>query len=134
MKARIGIMSEKLIRIRLLAIAQRKYTPRENEPKVWYTSINAISQILRLENIELLRLIDAERPDSITELATLTGRAKSNLSNTLKALSEKGFVRLEKSSGNTIKPVALFTDFEIVTDSELENHLLQLQLTAKSAA
>ncbi|MCA2014753.1 helix-turn-helix domain-containing protein [Vibrio tritonius] len=128
MKARIGIMSEKLIRMRLLAIAQGKYKPQQDEPRVWYTSINAISQILCPENIELLRLIDSERPESLTQLSELTGRAKSNLSNTLKALSEKGFVRLEQGAGKSIKPVALFTDFEIVTNSELEHYLLQLSI------
>ena len=133
MKARIGVMSEQLIRMRLLAIAQGKYTPRDNEPKVWYTSFNAISQILRPENIELLRLIDSEKPESLTQLAELAGRAKSNLSNTLKTLSEKGFVRLEPGAGKSIKPVALFTDFEIVTCSELELYLMQLSL-AKPAA
>lgn len=133
MKARIGIMSEQLIRMRLLAIAQGKYKPQENEPKVWYTSINAISQILRPENIELLRLMDSERPESLTELSELTGRAKSNLSNTLKVLSEKGFVRLEQGNGKAIKPVALFTDFEIVTDSELEHYLLQLSIGQSAA-
>lgn len=133
MKARIGIMSEPLIRMRLLAIAQGKYKPQENEPKVWYTSINAISQILRPENIELLRLMDSERPESVTELSELTGRAKSNLSNTLKALSEKGFVRLEQGNGKAIKPVALFTDFEIMTDSELEHYLLQLSIEQSAA-
>lgn len=133
MKAKIGIMSEKLIRMRLLAIAQGKYKPQENEPKVWYTSINAISQILRPENIELLRLIDSERPESLTELSQLTGRAKSNLSNTLKGLAQKGFVRLEQGSGKSIKPIALFTDFEIVTDSELEHYLLQLSIEQSAA-
>ncbi|EHH1032916.1 helix-turn-helix domain-containing protein [Vibrio parahaemolyticus] len=133
MKAKIGIMSEKLIRMRLLAIAQGKYSPQPNEPRVWYTSINAISQILRPENIELLRLIDSERPESLTRLSELTGRAKSNLSNTLKTLSEKGFVRLEQGTGKSVKPVALFTDFEIVTDSELEHYLLQLSVGQSAA-
>ena len=128
MKARIGIMSEALIRMRLLAIAKGEYTPKSDEPKVWYTSINAISQILRPENIELLRLMDSERPESLTELAELTGRAKSNLSNTLKTLSEKGFARMEQGKGKALKPVALFTDFEIVTNSELEHYLLQLEI------
>ncbi|USD64480.1 helix-turn-helix domain-containing protein [Vibrio sp. SCSIO 43136] len=133
MKVKIGIMPEKLIRMRLVAIAQGEYQPRPDEPKVWYTSFNAVSQILRPENIELLRLIDSERPESLTELAQLTGRAKSNLSNTLKGLSEKGFVRMEQGSGKAIKPMALFTDFEIVTDSQLESYLLQLSI-AQSAA
>lgn len=127
MKARIGIMSEKLVRTLVLAIAQGKYTPSEDEPKVWYTSLNAISQILNPGNIDLLRLIDAERPESITELAELSGRKKSNLSNTLKTLSEKGFLRLEKSEGRNLKPVALYTDFEIVINKDVEDKLSELQ-------
>ena len=74
MKARIGIMSEQLVRARVLAIAQGKYKPAKDEPKVWYTSLNAVSQILNPENIALLRLIDTERPESVTALAELSGR------------------------------------------------------------
>ncbi|WCE31808.1 HVO_A0114 family putative DNA-binding protein [Vibrio sp. SCSIO 43137] len=133
MKARIGIMSEELIRVRLLAVAQGKYLPKENEPKIWYTSFNTVSQLLRPENIELLRLIDSEQPESLTQLSELTGRAKSNLSNTLKALSEKGFIRLEQGKGKTVKPVAVFTDFEIVTNSELEYQLMQLSIETDAA-
>lgn len=130
MKARIGIMSEDLIRTRVLAIAQGKYTPHADEPKIWYTSLNAISQILNPENIALLRLIDTERPDSISALAQLSGRKKSNLSNTLKSLCYKGFVRLEKGTGRNLKPVALFTDFEIVIAQEIEDVLASLKQQA----
>ena len=130
MKARIGIMSEQLVRARVLAIAQGKYKPAEDEPKVWYTSLNAISQILNPENIALLRLIDEERPESLSALADLSGRKKSNLSNTLKSLSEKGFVRLEKGEGKNLKPVALYTDFEIITNKELEDTLAGLDQRA----
>lgn len=38
---RIGIMPEEQIRTRMLAIAQGKYKPSENEPKVWFTSLDA---------------------------------------------------------------------------------------------
>ena len=127
MKARIGIMSEKLIRMRVLAIAQGKYKPAVDEPKLWYTSFNTISQILNPENVTLLRLIDDERPQSVTELAEISGRKKSNLSNTLKVLSEKGFIRMEQGKGRCLKPVALYTDFEITTMKELEDFLLELE-------
>ena len=130
MKARIGIMSEQLVRARVLAIAQGKYKPAKDEPKVWYTSLNAVSQILNPENIALLRLIDTERPESITALAELSGRKKSNLSNTLKSLCEKGFARLEKGEGRNMKPVALYTDFEIVIDKEVEDIIAGLQQQA----
>ena len=126
MKARIGIMSEQLDRTRVLAIAQGKYKPAEDEPKIWYTSLNAISQVLNPENIALLRLIDAERPESLTALAQLSGRKISNLSNTLKSLCEKGFARLEKGEDRYMKPVALFTEFEIVIDKKIEEKMAWL--------
>ena len=130
MKARIGIMSEQLIRVRAIAIAQGKYKPAKDEPKIWYTSLNGISQILNPDNVALLRLIERERLDSVSALAELSGRNKSNLSNTLKGLSDKGFVRLEKGPGRSLKPVALFTDFEIVITQEIEDLLAELQLHA----
>ncbi|WP_375751557.1 helix-turn-helix domain-containing protein [Vibrio sp. HN007] len=113
MKARIGVMPENMIRERTLAVLKGEYTPEANEPKVWFTSLNAISQLLCDENRALLKLIKSERPETITELVEMTGRKKPNLSKTLNALANKGFVKLEKR-GRTVKPVALFTEFEIV--------------------
>ena len=45
-----------------------------------------------LRNRELLALIAREKPDSLTELTTLAGRNKSNLSRTLKTMSRYGLV------------------------------------------
>ena len=133
MKAKIGIMPESLVRNRMLAIASGTYQIENDEPKIWYSSINAICQILNEKNIALLRLIEKEKPESLTELAQLTGRQKSNLSNTLKALAEKGFIRLEKGTGNVLKPVALYTNFEIIVDSHYENKVLQAIARMKAA-
>ncbi|HIF9256009.1 TPA: transcriptional regulator [Photobacterium damselae] len=113
MRARIGVMSEMMIRERMLSIVKGAYKPAPNEPKVWFTSLNAVSQLLCEENRELLKIIKHERPETVTELSEITGRKKSNLSNTLKALTAKGFMKLEKK-GRTVKPIALYTDFEIV--------------------
>ena len=112
MKALIGVMSEDLIRRRTLAIAKGDYKPEPGEPKVWFTSVIALAQVLSNENIALLRLMDEQKPKTLTELADLSGRKISNLSVTLKTLNSHGFVRLEKD-GRSVKPVALFTDFDI---------------------
>ncbi|SIO95767.1 HVO_A0114 family putative DNA-binding protein [Vibrio spartinae] len=110
-----------------------EHVPQVDEPKVWYTSVNAVAQILRPENIALLRLIDTEKPASLTALARISGRAKSNLSNTLKTLSEKGFVRMEPLTGKILKPMAIYTDFEIISDSALEQKLLKLMADKPAA-
>lgn len=117
MKALIGVMPEEHIRKRMLAIVKGEHRPERGEPKVWFTSINALGQILSNENIALLRLIDEQKPETITRLAEISGRKKSNLSVTLKTLLSYGFVRLEKQ-GRTIKPVALYTDFDIQIKQE----------------
>lgn len=113
MRARIGVMSEAMIRERMISIVKGEYKPASDEPKVWFTSLNAVSQLLCEENRELLKLVKNERPETITELSELTGRKKSNLSNTLRSLAEKGFVNLEKK-GRIVTPVAIYTDFEII--------------------
>lgn len=56
----------------------------------------ALAQVLSNENIALLRLIDTARPETISQLAELSGRQVSNLSTTLKTLSGHGLVALEK--------------------------------------
>lgn len=117
MKALIGVMPEELIRKRTLAIAKGEYQPKPDEPKVWFTSMIALAQVLSNENISLLRMMDKQKPETLTELAELSGRKVSNLSVTLKTLSLHGFVRLEKT-GRSVKPVALFTDFDIQVDQK----------------
>ncbi|EPH2852034.1 transcriptional regulator [Serratia nevei] len=118
MKALIGVMPEELIRKRIPAIAKGEYQPQEREPKVWFTSMIALAQVLSNENIALLRLIDTARPETISQLAELSGRQVSNLSTSLKTLSGHGLVALEKQ-GRSVKPRALFTDFEIIVDQKL---------------
>lgn len=118
MKALIGVIPESVLRKRITAIAAGKYKPQEGEPKVWFSSLNALGQVLSNENIALLRLMDEQKPQTITELAEMSGRQVSNLSSTLKTLCSHGFVSLEKT-GRTVKPKAIFTDFIIIIDQSL---------------
>jgi len=112
MKALIGVMPEQMVRQRMLAILSGHYKPAADEPKIWYNSLAALAQILSPENIALLTLMHERKPETVTELATLSGRHKSNLSKTLKTLENRGFVKMEVF-GATKKPVALFTEFDI---------------------
>lgn|SRR5690554_2336898 len=123
MKIKIGIMDEHLVRRRLLAIARGTYVPQEEEPTLWFSSLHAIAQLLSPCNLQLLRTISEKQPESVTELAAITGRAKSNLSNTLKNLSERGFLEFEKGEGRSVKPIAKYCDFEIVINTELEQRI-----------
>lgn len=109
---KIGIMSKDEYRRRTLAIAQGKYKPRKNEPKVWFESMESLGQVLSGQNQQLLRLIRDYHPVSIVELETLSGRKKSNLSRTLKTLSNYGIVDLIKEGGK-VRPMIKATDFQV---------------------
>jgi predicted transcriptional regulator len=108
----VGIMTKEAYKRRTIAIAKGEYVPRKNEPKIWFESLKSMAQILSEENRKLLKIILEKRPESLTELETLTGRKKSNLSRTLKTLENYGIVELVKNR-NKIMPIVKATDFKV---------------------
>ena len=101
---RIGITDYGQMKERTLAIARGDYRPAKGEPTVWFTSIESFAKVLSERNRELLTLIAEEKPDSLTELAALSGRNKSNLSRTLKTMARHGLVELEKGRRGKLTP------------------------------
>ena len=83
----IGIMSQEKIRERVYAIAKGEYKPKLSEPKIWFTSMKSLAEVLSDDNRALLHVIKDAQPESISSLAQMTGRKPSNLSRTLKTLS-----------------------------------------------
>jgi predicted transcriptional regulator len=109
----IGIMPQASIRARVLAIARGEYKPKPSEPKIWFTSMRSLAEVLSDENRALLKVIEASRPESISSLSEMTGRKTSNLSRTLKTMSNYGFVEMKREK-NQVRPVAKVTEFKIV--------------------
>ena len=110
----IGIMTQEKIRERMLAIARGEYHPSPEEPKIWFTSMKSLAEVLSDENRGLLKVIAETKPQSITQLATVTGRKPSNLSRTLKTMSNYGLVDLKRVQ-RRVRPIARATTFQIVT-------------------
>jgi len=108
----IGIISRKGYKNRILAIARGEYKPEHDEPKIWFESLQSMSQVLSNENQELLKIILEQNPESIKALEQATGRKSSNLSRTLKIMARYGIVELEKCS-RSVKPIVKATDFKI---------------------
>jgi predicted transcriptional regulator len=109
----IGIMPQDRIRERVLAIARGDYKPKPGEPKVWFTSMKSLAEVLSDDNRALLRVIMETKPESITALAVATGRKASNLSRTLKTMSNYGIVELRREH-NYVRPIARATEFRII--------------------
>jgi predicted transcriptional regulator len=109
----IGIMPQERIRARVLSIARGEYKPKPSEPKIWFTSMRSLAEVLSDENRALLKVIQEARPPSISSLAELTGRKPGNLSRTLKTMSNYGFVEMKRER-NLVRPIAKATEFRIV--------------------
>jgi predicted transcriptional regulator len=101
---RIGIASRAQMKARTLAIARGEYKRAADEPKVWFTSIESLAQVLSTKNTLLLELIRRARPASLKELSDLSGRAVSNLSRTLHTMERYRLVTLTESESGTLVP------------------------------
>lgn len=110
---KIGIAPQQVIRERALAIAKGTLKPKPGDPKVWFTSMKSLAEVLSDDNRALLKVIRETHPESIAALAKTTGRQPGNLSRTLKTMSHYGIVEMQRNN-NTVRPVAKATEFQIL--------------------
>lgn len=109
----IGIARYEDMKERTLQIARGERKVKRGEPKVWFTSIESFAKVLSERNRTLLELIHEHQPQSLTELAELSGREKSNLSRTLKTMENYGLVSLKEGPGGSIIPRVPYSHIEL---------------------
>jgi predicted transcriptional regulator len=105
---KVGIASYKEMKARTVAVARGERRIARNEPKVWFTSTESFAKVLSAGNRELLQVIAEKAPGSLVELARITGKAKSNLSRTLRTMEGYGLVRLERGERGRITPRVIY--------------------------
>jgi|ERR1700692_1505661 predicted transcriptional regulator len=110
---KVGIATVEQYKARTMAIARGEYVPSADEPKVWFQSLETLAQVLSAKNRALLALIAETNPASLNELAEKTGRAKSNLSRTLRTMESYGLVHFEKGHGREIAPRVNYSGVEL---------------------
>jgi predicted transcriptional regulator len=113
---RIGIASREAQKARMIAIAKGERKPTPDEPKVWFTSMESLAQVLSDRNRLLLELIAQSKPASISELAALSGRAKSNLVRTLRTMEAYRLVELHKGAHRRVEPRVAFDRLNLDVD------------------
>ena len=101
---KVGIASYAEMKARTIAVARGERRVAPGEPKVWFTSTESFAKVLSAGNRDLLRVIAEKAPASLDELSRITGKAKSNLSRTLKTMAGYGLVRLERGERGRITP------------------------------
>lgn len=110
---KVGIAPYEAFKERTMAIARGELKPAEDDPKVWFTSMESFAKILSDRNRELLTIIAEVNPSSLTQLAEKTGRAKSNLSRTLRTMERYGLVRFEKGEGRSQAPRVVYSSITL---------------------
>jgi predicted transcriptional regulator len=109
---KVGISSYDEMKARTLAVARGERRVAD-EPKVWFTSTESFAKVLSAGNRDLLRIISEAAPSSLEELAQLTGRAKSNLSRTLKTMAGYGLIELDRGERGRISPRVTYDRVEL---------------------
>jgi len=111
---KVGIMPRKDYQQYLVDVARGKRVLKPDSPQVWFSSYDSMFQVLNSRNIELLGMIQSLQPDSITQLAEISGRKLSNLSRTLKNFENAGLLTWEKKDhGRGKKPVVIAKSLDI---------------------
>ncbi|WP_324695255.1 helix-turn-helix domain-containing protein [Novosphingobium sp. RL4] len=124
---KVGIADYEEMKARTMRIARGEEKPRPDEPKVWFTSTESFAKVLSAGNRELLRIIAEQAPGSVEELSDITGRAKSNLSRTLKTMVGYGLIRMERS-GRKLAPKVIHD--RVALDLPLTEHHAPLAMAA----
>ena len=101
---KIGISDHGGTKARAAAPASGRHESAKGEPAAWFSSVEGFAKALWRRNRELLEMIGREKPDSPAEPAELAGRSKSNLSRTLKRVSRRGLVELERGGRGALAP------------------------------
>lgn len=110
---KVGIASYEEMKARTMAIARGELRVASDEPKVWFTSTESFAKVLSAGNREVLRVIAELQPASLDELARITGKAKSNLSRTLRTMEGYGLIRLERGERGRIAPKVVHDRVEL---------------------
>ena len=110
---RIGIAPYEDMKAGAMAIARGELTPGPDEPKLWFTSIESLARVLSDRNRALIDLIIERRPQSLAELEVISGRARSNLSRTLKSMERFGLIELVEGEGRTLQPRVPYDEIQL---------------------
>jgi predicted transcriptional regulator len=109
----IGIAPREYIHRRMLDIAEGAGRRQPDEPRVWFTSAEALARVLSKKNMILIETIRHSGPASVTELAERVGRNKTNVLRSLKTLKQFEIVDFDEGEGGRKAPRLNYDDFRV---------------------
>jgi predicted transcriptional regulator len=121
----VKIQGHASLREEMKAVARGEKPALKDAGGMSFDSVEALLRLLTPQNRELLAVIRDKKPQSIAELAELTGRAQPNLTRTLGKLEAVGFVRF-KSVNRRKVPTTSIHSLRIKIDPFSQNDRLEL--------
>lgn len=121
----VKIQSHASLREEMKAVARGEKAAPRAAGGISFDSVEALLRLLTPQNRELLAVIRDKKPQSIAELAELTGRAQPNLTRTLGKLEAVGFVHFKSVKRRKI-PTAAIRSLRIKIDPFSLNDRLEL--------
>lgn len=110
------VQSLRSLRDEMKAVARGEHPAPADAAMPSFNSVDAVVRLLTPENRELLAIIRDRKPQSVAELAQLSGRAQPNLTRTLAKMEAAGFIRMtalgrrRKAPSVTIKKIVAEID------------------------
>jgi len=108
----IGVASKTYIHKRMLAIAKGELRQLPSDPRVWFTSFEALARVFSKQNMMLIEILREKDLDSITALADAAGREKTNVVRSLKVLEEFEIIEYQEGAGGRRAPRLKYDDFQ----------------------
>lgn len=108
------ISSHRALKAEMKAVARGEKTAPRDAALPSFESVDALVRLLTPENRRLLSVIRDQKPESIAQVAALTGRAASNLTRTLSKLEAAGLIKFGRVNGRKVpRPAVGKLRFEI---------------------
>lgn len=122
---RYRIQNLRALREEMKAVARGERPAPADAAKMSFNSVAALMRLLTPENRRLLAVIRERQPQSIAELADLTGRAAPNVTRTLAKLEAAGFVTMKTVARRKV-PTADINKIVVEIDPYSENDRLEV--------
>jgi predicted transcriptional regulator len=119
------IIGHTALRDEMMAVARGERPAPDYAGKQTFESVDALMRLLTPENRQLLAIIRDRKPQSIAELAEMSGRAAPNLTRTLAKLEAVGFVHMETVERRKVPTTALHT-LRVEIDPFSQNDRLEI--------
>jgi len=105
----IKVQSLTSLRDEMLAIARGEKAAPADAGGVSFDSLQSVADLLTFENRRLLSIIRNQKPQSVAQLAELSGRSQPNVTRALKRLEMARFVVFKDEGRRKVPQVAVGT-------------------------